>query len=158
MSFFPSAPVQAEQDVVGYVFEYVNVHWATLSVASLPGRCFHSFLPLSVFLIFFTELDENLDRCVDILTSYINKLRMFMIKFPHKPSSVISFTCDLEEDVPCVEQSQKWEKFNTEVTGASVSTTPEHILSKTLCLFAKQFHYPKEKLVIQSHVYGRIQP
>ncbi|CAI5792574.1 Spatacsin_C domain-containing protein [Podarcis lilfordi] len=64
------------------------------------------------------ELDENLDRCVDILTSYINKLRMFMIKFPHKPSSVISFTCDLEEDVPCIEQSQKWEKFNTEQTVA----------------------------------------
>ncbi|XP_061451638.1 spatacsin isoform X2 [Rhineura floridana] len=62
------------------------------------------------------ELDGNLDRCVDILTGYITKLRMFMIKFPHKPSSVASLQCDLEEDMPCIEESQKWEKFNTEQT------------------------------------------
>uniref|UniRef100_A0A8D2LLZ0 SPG11 vesicle trafficking associated, spatacsin n=1 Tax=Varanus komodoensis TaxID=61221 RepID=A0A8D2LLZ0_VARKO len=50
------------------------------------------------------ELDDNLNRCVDILTSYITKLRAFMIKFPHKPSGVGSLRCNLE-DVPLIEQS-----------------------------------------------------
>ncbi|KAL8197371.1 UNVERIFIED_CONTAM: hypothetical protein K2H54_021762 [Gekko kuhli] len=60
------------------------------------------------------ELDENLDGCVNILTSYITKLRAFMIKFPHKQSSIPSTAWDLEEDVPGMQQQQKWEQLTTE--------------------------------------------
>ncbi|XP_054858575.1 spatacsin [Eublepharis macularius] len=60
------------------------------------------------------ELDENLDGCVNILTSYITKLRTFMIKFPRKQSNVLSAPCDFEEDVPQIQQHQKWEQFSTE--------------------------------------------
>uniref|UniRef100_A0A8D2LN51 SPG11 vesicle trafficking associated, spatacsin n=1 Tax=Varanus komodoensis TaxID=61221 RepID=A0A8D2LN51_VARKO len=63
------------------------------------------------------ELDDNLNRCVDILTSYITKLRAFMIKFPHKPSGVGSLRCNLE-DVPLIEQSAMWEEFSMEQTVA----------------------------------------
>ncbi|XP_042328622.1 spatacsin isoform X2 [Sceloporus undulatus] len=60
------------------------------------------------------ELDENLDRCVDILTSYITRLRMFMIKFPLKSPSAGNLPCDLEEDVPAIEESHIWEELDTE--------------------------------------------
>nr|XP_020667859.1 spatacsin isoform X1 [Pogona vitticeps] len=69
---------------------------------------------LCELFIHIEELDENLDRCVDILTCYTSKLRMFMIKFPLKPSSVTSSCCVLEEDVPQIEQSQMWEKSEVE--------------------------------------------
>ncbi|XP_060116339.1 spatacsin [Heteronotia binoei] len=60
------------------------------------------------------ELDENLNGCVNILTSYITKLRAFMLKFPHKQSSIPSTPWDLEEDVPGVQQRQAWEQCSTE--------------------------------------------
>ncbi|XP_015273982.1 PREDICTED: spatacsin [Gekko japonicus] len=60
------------------------------------------------------ELDENLDGCVNILTSYITKLRTFMIKFPHKHPSIPSTAWDLEEDVPGMQQRQTWEPCSTE--------------------------------------------
>nr|XP_056721708.1 spatacsin [Euleptes europaea] len=60
------------------------------------------------------ELDEHLDGCVHILTSYITKLRAFMIKFPRKQSSILGTPCDLEEDVPRVQQCQTWEQLSTE--------------------------------------------
>ncbi|ETE61251.1 Spatacsin [Ophiophagus hannah] len=68
------------------------------------------------------ELDENMLQCVDIFTSYIIKLRTFMIRFPHKPSGVISQPWDSEDNLPQMEQSH-WEKFDTEqaVTEALLS-------------------------------------
>ncbi|XP_026565199.1 spatacsin [Pseudonaja textilis] len=68
------------------------------------------------------ELDENMLQCVDIFTSYIIKLRTFMIRFPHKPSGVISRPWDSKDDLPQMEQSH-WEKFDTEqaVTEALLS-------------------------------------
>lgn len=68
---------------------------------------------LSEVFIHNKELDENLDRCADILNSYISKLRMFMIKFPLKPSNVTSSHC-VFEDIPQREQNQMWEKFEIE--------------------------------------------
>ncbi|XP_048337718.1 spatacsin isoform X2 [Sphaerodactylus townsendi] len=65
------------------------------------------------------ELDENLDGCVHILTSYITKLRAFMIKFPHKQSSVLSTPCNPEEDIPQVQQRQAWEQCSPEEVIAS---------------------------------------
>ncbi|XP_025031102.1 spatacsin isoform X1 [Python bivittatus] len=69
------------------------------------------------------ELDENMVQCVDIFTSYITKLRTFMIRFPHKPSGVVSQPWDSEDNLPTMEQSQMWEKFDTEqaVTEALLS-------------------------------------
>ncbi|XP_066490937.1 spatacsin [Tiliqua scincoides] len=64
------------------------------------------------------ELDENLDRCVDVLTNYITKLRTFMIKFPQQPSSTLGVPYDLEDDVPQIKQSQIWDKLPTEQTVA----------------------------------------
>ncbi|KAG8145260.1 hypothetical protein E2320_013619 [Naja naja] len=68
------------------------------------------------------ELDENMLQCVDIFTSYIIKLRTFMIRFPHKPSGVISQPWDSEDNLPQMEQNH-WEKLDTEqaVTEALLS-------------------------------------
>nr|XP_008120270.1 PREDICTED: spatacsin [Anolis carolinensis] len=60
------------------------------------------------------ELDDNLDRCVDMLTSYITRLRTFMMKFPPKTTSAVTLLCDPEEDVPPIEQSHAWEALDTE--------------------------------------------
>ncbi|XP_053128108.1 spatacsin isoform X2 [Hemicordylus capensis] len=77
---------------------------------------------LREIFIHIEELDENLNRCVDILTSYIIKLRTFMIKFPHKPSSVLSSPCDPEGDMPKIEESQMWEKLDSEqIIGEAIS-------------------------------------
>ncbi|XP_013920684.1 PREDICTED: spatacsin isoform X1 [Thamnophis sirtalis] len=68
------------------------------------------------------ELDENMLQCVDIFTSYIIKLRTFMIRFPHKPSGAMSQPWDSEDNLPQMEQSH-WEKFDSEqaVTEALLS-------------------------------------
>ncbi|KAJ7311131.1 hypothetical protein JRQ81_006734 [Phrynocephalus forsythii] len=66
------------------------------------------------FFINSEELDENLETCVDILTSYTSKLRMFMIKFPVKLSCFTSPRCVFEEEVPQIEQSQMWEELEVE--------------------------------------------
>ncbi|XP_070619126.1 spatacsin isoform X2 [Erythrolamprus reginae] len=68
------------------------------------------------------ELDETMLQCVDIFTSYIIKLRTFMIRFPHKPSGVIRQPWDSKDNLPQMEQSH-WEKFDTEqaVTEALLS-------------------------------------
>ncbi|XP_074863263.1 spatacsin [Carettochelys insculpta] len=55
------------------------------------------------------ELNEYLQKCVDILTTYIIELRTFMIKFPRKQINLINMRCDLDEDIPRLEQSQMWE-------------------------------------------------
>ncbi|XP_060611393.2 spatacsin [Anolis sagrei] len=60
------------------------------------------------------ELDDNLDRCVEMLTSYITRLRTFMIKFPPKTTSAVTLLCDPEEDVPPIEESHAWEALDTE--------------------------------------------
>ncbi|XP_067411554.1 spatacsin [Emydura macquarii macquarii] len=60
------------------------------------------------------ELDECLQKCVDILTTYIIELRTFMIKFPRKQTDLINIRCDLDEDMPRTEQSQMWEKLTPE--------------------------------------------
>ncbi|XP_017657798.2 spatacsin isoform X2 [Nannospalax galili] len=59
------------------------------------------------------ELDEHLQKGVDILTSYINKLRTFMIKFPWKPADAIG-DYDVNENVSTVKESKIWEKLSFE--------------------------------------------
>ncbi|CAM5087629.1 unnamed protein product [Natator depressus] len=60
------------------------------------------------------ELDECLQKCVDILTTYIIELRTFMIKFPRKQTNLINIRCDFDEDIPRTEQSQMWETLTPE--------------------------------------------
>lgn len=83
-------------------------------VAILPKQPFQSRY-LIVFLVLFTEVDENMVQCVDILTSYITKLRTLMIRFPHKPSGVVSQPWDSEDNLPQMDQ-RHWEAFDTEVS------------------------------------------
>lgn len=59
------------------------------------------------------ELDEHLQRGVDILTSYINELRTFMIKFPWKPADAID-EYDVNEDALTVMEGEIWEKLSFE--------------------------------------------
>uniref|UniRef100_U3FLG5 Spatacsin isoform 1 n=1 Tax=Callithrix jacchus TaxID=9483 RepID=U3FLG5_CALJA len=59
------------------------------------------------------ELDEYLQRGVNILTSYINELRTFMIKFPWKLTDAID-EYDVHENVPKVKESSIWEKLSFE--------------------------------------------
>lgn len=48
------------------------------------------------------------------MTSYINELRTFMIKFPWKLTDVID-EYDVIENVPKVKESNIWEKLSVEV-------------------------------------------
>ncbi|XP_036299435.1 spatacsin isoform X3 [Pipistrellus kuhlii] len=59
------------------------------------------------------ELDEHLQKGVDILTSYINELRTFMIKFPWKLTDAVD-EYDVKENVPKVQESTIWEKLSIE--------------------------------------------
>lgn len=65
-------------------------------------------------LVFSIELDEHLQKGVNILTSYINELRTFMIKFPWKLTDAID-EYDANENVPKVKESHMWEKLSVEV-------------------------------------------
>lgn len=65
-------------------------------------------------LVFFVELDEHLQKGVNILTSYINELRTFMIKFPWKLTDAVD-EYDANENVPKVKESSIWEKLSIEV-------------------------------------------
>ncbi|XP_015991677.2 spatacsin isoform X1 [Rousettus aegyptiacus] len=63
--------------------------------------------------IYHEDLDEHLQKGVNILTSYINELRTFMIKFPWKLTDVID-EYDVIENVPKVKESNIWEKLSVE--------------------------------------------
>ncbi|XP_019352478.2 spatacsin isoform X2 [Alligator mississippiensis] len=87
------------------------------------------------------ELDNCLQKCVDILTSYIIELRTFMIKFPRRQTNNIS--CDLGEDMPQIEQSPAWEKL-----------TPEQVIAEAILnnlipeaqTFFRVHHHPAQSL------------
>uniref|UniRef100_A0A8C7BVW8 SPG11 vesicle trafficking associated, spatacsin n=1 Tax=Neovison vison TaxID=452646 RepID=A0A8C7BVW8_NEOVI len=64
------------------------------------------------------ELDEHLQKGVNILTSYINELRTFMIKFPWKIIDTVD-DYDVNENVPKVRESSMWEKLSIEEVIAS---------------------------------------
>lgn len=64
--------------------------------------------------MFSIELDEHLEKGVNILTSYINQLRTFMIKFPWKLTDAVD-EYDVNENVPRVKESNTWEKLSIEV-------------------------------------------
>uniref|UniRef100_A0A804HJG2 SPG11 vesicle trafficking associated, spatacsin n=1 Tax=Homo sapiens TaxID=9606 RepID=A0A804HJG2_HUMAN len=64
------------------------------------------------------ELDEHLQKGVNILTSYINELRTFMIKFPWKLTDAID-EYDVHENVPKVKESNIWKKLSFEEVIAS---------------------------------------
>ncbi|GAB1286802.1 Spatacsin [Apodemus speciosus] len=64
-------------------------------------------------LVHTEELDEHLQKGVAILTSYINELRTFMIKFPWKPGDAIDEP-DVNEDVLTVKEGQVWEELSFE--------------------------------------------
>lgn len=76
----------------------------------------HKFLYVYeiVMLVFSIELDEHLQKGVNILTSYINELRTFMIKFPWKLTDAVD-EYDVKENVPKVQESTIWEKLSIEV-------------------------------------------
>uniref|UniRef100_A0A2K5HWU2 Spatacsin C-terminal domain-containing protein n=1 Tax=Colobus angolensis palliatus TaxID=336983 RepID=A0A2K5HWU2_COLAP len=59
------------------------------------------------------ELDEHLQKGVNILTSYINELRTFMIKFPWKLTDAVD-EYDVHENVPTVKESNIWKKLSFE--------------------------------------------
>uniref|UniRef100_A0A2K6CZ81 SPG11 vesicle trafficking associated, spatacsin n=1 Tax=Macaca nemestrina TaxID=9545 RepID=A0A2K6CZ81_MACNE len=64
------------------------------------------------------ELDEHLQKGVNILTSYINELRTFMIKFPWKLTDAID-EYDVHENVPKVKESNIWKKLSFEEVTAN---------------------------------------
>ncbi|XP_037690027.1 spatacsin isoform X2 [Choloepus didactylus] len=59
------------------------------------------------------ELDEHLQKGVNIFTRYINELRTFMMKFPWKLTDAID-EYDVNEIVPKVKGSDTWEKLSFE--------------------------------------------
>ncbi|XP_007933423.1 spatacsin [Orycteropus afer afer] len=64
------------------------------------------------------ELDEYLQEGINILTSYINELRTFMIKFPWKQIDILD-EYHINENVPEVKESDMWEKLSFEDVIAS---------------------------------------
>lgn len=83
----------------------------------LPWSLFLSLYPhnmhLNYTLIPSSELDEHLQKGVNILTSYINELRTFMIKFPWKLTEAVD-EYDVNEDLPKIRESDVWEKISFE--------------------------------------------
>ncbi|XP_006883263.1 PREDICTED: spatacsin [Elephantulus edwardii] len=63
--------------------------------------------------LYLKKLDEHLQKGVNILTSYINKLRTFMIKFPWKQTDTLD-EYDVNGDVSIVKESDLWEKLSIE--------------------------------------------
>ncbi|KAM4829958.1 spatacsin [Thomomys bottae] len=59
------------------------------------------------------ELDEYLQEGVNILTSYINELRTFMIKFPWKLTDTTVGNV-IHKNVPTVKENDTWEKLSSE--------------------------------------------
>jgi hypothetical protein len=65
-------------------------------------------------LVLAAELDEYLQKGVNILTSYINELRTFMIKFPWKLIDTVD-EYDVNENIPTVKENDTWEKLSFKV-------------------------------------------
>ncbi|XP_063106193.1 spatacsin isoform X2 [Cavia porcellus] len=63
--------------------------------------------------IYTEELDEHLQKGVNILTSYINELRTFMIKFPWKLADAAD-ECNVIENISTVKETAVWEKLSFE--------------------------------------------
>ncbi|XP_004623550.1 spatacsin [Octodon degus] len=68
--------------------------------------------------IYTEELDEHLQKGVNILTSYINELRTFMIKFPWKLTDATD-EYDVIENISTVKETAIWEKLSFEEVIAS---------------------------------------
>lgn len=89
-----------------------------ITVCDIFSFPFYTHIFLCVYeigvLVFSIELDEYLQKGVNILTSYINELRTFMIKFPWKLTDAID-EYDVNENVPKVKESNIWEKLSIEV-------------------------------------------
>ncbi|KAM5235417.1 spatacsin [Ctenodactylus gundi] len=74
-----------------------------------------SFLNKQIKEIFLhtEELDEHLQKGVNILTTYICELRTFMIKYPWKLTGAVD-ECEVNETIPAVKESCIWEKLGFE--------------------------------------------
>ncbi|KAM6182026.1 spatacsin [Erethizon dorsatum] len=68
--------------------------------------------------IYTEELDEHLQKGVNILTSYVNELRTFMIKFPWKLTDAAD-EYDITETISTVKETAIWEKLSFEEVIAS---------------------------------------
>ena len=85
------------------------------SVSALTHTHTHTLFMYEIgTLVFSIELDEHLQKGVDILTSYIDELRTFMIKFPWKLTDATD-EYDVNENAPKVKESNIWEKLSVEV-------------------------------------------
>ncbi|XP_066184251.1 spatacsin [Sylvia atricapilla] len=89
------------------------------------------------------EPDEFLQKAADILTDYIIKLRRFLRKYPRPPVAPEHTGADLDEDLPEIEESQKWEKL-----------TPEEVIAEAILsnkipeaqIFFRRQQHPAESL------------
>ena len=89
-------------------------------------------------LVFSIELDEHLQKGVDILTSYIDELRTFMIKFPWKLTDAID-EHDVDENVPKVKESSIWERLSVDFSSLSFTSARTFFRSDTC------FHWARGK-------------
>nr|XP_026654307.1 spatacsin [Zonotrichia albicollis] len=88
------------------------------------------------------EPDEFLQKAADILTDYIIKLRKFLRRYPH-PAVTPGHGPELDEDLPEIEESQKWEKL-----------TPEEVIAEAILsnkipeaqIFFRRQKHPAESL------------
>uniref|UniRef100_A0A8C5JPC0 SPG11 vesicle trafficking associated, spatacsin n=1 Tax=Junco hyemalis TaxID=40217 RepID=A0A8C5JPC0_JUNHY len=88
------------------------------------------------------EPDEFLQKAADILTDYIIKLRKFLRRYPH-PAVTPGHGAELDEDLPEIEESQKWEKL-----------TPEEVIAEAILsnkipeaqIFFRRQKHPAESL------------
>ncbi|XP_021263305.1 spatacsin isoform X2 [Numida meleagris] len=67
------------------------------------------------------EPDEYLQKAADILTDYIIELRTFMKNYPRSQVNITNVGSDSDEDLPAIEESQKWEKL-----------TPEEVIAEAI--------------------------
>ncbi|XP_041325115.1 spatacsin-like isoform X2 [Pyrgilauda ruficollis] len=89
------------------------------------------------------EPDEFLQKAADILTDYIIRLRKFLRRYPHPAVTPGHTGAELDEDLPEIEESQKWEKL-----------TPEEVIAEAILsnkipeaqIFFRRQQHPAESL------------
>ncbi|XP_039578718.1 spatacsin isoform X2 [Passer montanus] len=89
------------------------------------------------------EPDEFLQKAADILTDYIIRLRKFLRRYPHPVVTPEHTGAELDEDLPEIEESQKWEKL-----------TPEEVIAEAILsnkipeaqIFFRRQQHPAESL------------
>lgn len=113
-AFFPLGSCHYKGKVIPKFYPPSLIHSCILTLHTHTQTHTHLYICETGTLVFSIELDEHLQKGVNIFTSYINELRTFLIKFPWKLTDAVD-EYDVKENVPKVKESNIWEELSVEV-------------------------------------------